>query len=98
MGNYTNLRTGHKWFRGRIFLTWHEQERIPVRKFMSQKLTRICGHISRTYVLDKPDIHRSLFWGTGHIDIARLEGSKIVEHWGQMDTYGLQQQLGTSGV
>jgi len=30
------------------------------------------------------------------IDIARLEGGKIVEHWGQMDTYGLLQQLGAS--
>jgi predicted SnoaL-like aldol condensation-catalyzing enzyme len=34
----------------------------------------------------------------GAIDIARLEGGKIVEHWGQMDTYGLLQQLEASGV
>jgi steroid delta-isomerase-like uncharacterized protein len=32
------------------------------------------------------------------IDIARLEGGKIVEHWGQMDTYGLLQQLGAAGA
>jgi predicted ester cyclase len=34
----------------------------------------------------------------GAIDIARLEGGKIVEHWGQMDTYGLLQQLGAAGA
>jgi predicted ester cyclase len=28
------------------------------------------------------------------IDIARLADGKIVEHWGQMDTLGLMQQLG----
>jgi steroid delta-isomerase-like uncharacterized protein len=28
------------------------------------------------------------------IDIARLADGKIVEHWGQMDTFGLLQQLG----
>jgi predicted ester cyclase len=28
------------------------------------------------------------------IDIARLADDKIVEHWGQMDTLGLLQQLG----
>jgi steroid delta-isomerase-like uncharacterized protein len=27
-------------------------------------------------------------------DIARLADGKIVEHWGQMDTFGLLQQLG----
>ena len=28
------------------------------------------------------------------IDIARISGGKISEHWGQMDTMGLMQQLG----
>lgn len=28
------------------------------------------------------------------IDIMRLEGGKVVEHWGQMDNMGLMQQLG----
>jgi predicted ester cyclase len=28
------------------------------------------------------------------IDIARLADGRIVEHWGQMDTLGLMQQLG----
>ncbi len=28
------------------------------------------------------------------IDITRLAGGKIVEHWGQMDVFGLLQQLG----
>ena len=28
------------------------------------------------------------------IDIARFAGGKIVEHWGQMDSLGLMQQLG----
>jgi steroid delta-isomerase-like uncharacterized protein len=28
------------------------------------------------------------------IDIARFADGKIVEHWGQMDTFGLLQQLG----
>ena len=28
------------------------------------------------------------------IDIARIVEGKIVEHWGQMDTFGLLQQLG----
>jgi steroid delta-isomerase-like uncharacterized protein len=32
------------------------------------------------------------------IDIARLDGGKIVEHWGQMDTYGLLRQLGAAGM
>jgi steroid delta-isomerase-like uncharacterized protein len=32
------------------------------------------------------------------IDIARLDGGKIVEHWGQMDIYGLLQQLGAAEV
>jgi hypothetical protein len=26
------------------------------------EITRICGHISRTYVPEEPDSHRSLFW------------------------------------
>lgn len=32
------------------------------------------------------------------IDIARLADGKIVEHWGQMDTFGLLQQLGTTST
>lgn len=28
------------------------------------------------------------------IDIMRLDGGKVVEHWGQMDNMGLMQQLG----
>jgi steroid delta-isomerase-like uncharacterized protein len=32
------------------------------------------------------------------IDIARLADGKIVEHWGQMDTFGLLQQLGASST
>jgi predicted ester cyclase len=28
------------------------------------------------------------------IDIARIADGKIVEHWGQMDLFGLRQQLG----
>jgi len=28
------------------------------------------------------------------IDIVRLADGRIVEHWGQMDTLGLMQQLG----
>ena len=30
----------------------------------------------------------------GVIDIIRVDGGKFVEHWGQMDTMGLMQQLG----
>lgn len=30
----------------------------------------------------------------GVIDIFRIDGGKIVEHWGQMDGMGLMQQLG----
>lgn len=30
----------------------------------------------------------------GVIDIIRADGGKFVEHWGQMDTMGLMQQLG----
>ncbi|HXF70879.1 MAG TPA: ester cyclase [Thermoflexus sp.] len=30
----------------------------------------------------------------GVIDILRIAGGKIVEHWGQMDSMGLMQQLG----
>ena len=30
----------------------------------------------------------------GVIDIIRVAGGKFVEHWGQMDTMGLMQQLG----
>jgi len=30
----------------------------------------------------------------GVIDIIRLSGGKIVEHWGQMDSMGLMMQLG----
>jgi steroid delta-isomerase-like uncharacterized protein len=30
----------------------------------------------------------------GAIDILRLVDSKVVEHWGVMDTFGLMQQLG----
>jgi steroid delta-isomerase-like uncharacterized protein len=32
------------------------------------------------------------------IDIARLADGKIVEHWGQMDTFGLLQQLGATSM
>jgi steroid delta-isomerase-like uncharacterized protein len=32
------------------------------------------------------------------IDIARLADGKIVEHWGQMDTIGLLQQLGATSI
>jgi steroid delta-isomerase-like uncharacterized protein len=32
------------------------------------------------------------------IDIARLADGKIVEHWGQMDTLGLLQQLGATST
>jgi len=28
------------------------------------------------------------------IDVLRLVESKVVEHWGVMDTFGLMQQLG----
>jgi predicted ester cyclase len=28
------------------------------------------------------------------IDIARIEGGKIAEHWGVADTFSLMQQLG----
>ncbi len=31
----------------------------------------------------------------GVIDILRIAGGKIVEHWGQMDSMGLMQQLGS---
>ena len=47
----TTLRTELNWSHSLIFLTWHEQERILVREFMSQKLTGISGDIFRTYVL-----------------------------------------------
>jgi steroid delta-isomerase-like uncharacterized protein len=30
----------------------------------------------------------------GVIDIVRIAGGKIVEHWGEMDSMGLMQQLG----
>jgi steroid delta-isomerase-like uncharacterized protein len=30
----------------------------------------------------------------GVIDIIRVDGGKFVEHWGQMDSMGLMQQLG----
>ena len=30
------------------------------------------------------------------IDIVRIEGGKIVEHWGQQDTLGMMQQLGAT--
>ena len=30
----------------------------------------------------------------GVIDIIRIAGGKLVEHWGQMDSMGLMQQLG----
>jgi predicted ester cyclase len=30
----------------------------------------------------------------GVIDIMRFEGGKVVEHWGQMDSMGMMQQLG----
>ena len=30
----------------------------------------------------------------GVIDIVRMDGGKCVEHWGQMDSMGLMQQLG----
>ena len=30
----------------------------------------------------------------GVIDIIRIDGGKFVEHWGQMDTMGMMQQLG----
>jgi steroid delta-isomerase-like uncharacterized protein len=30
----------------------------------------------------------------GVIDIVRIDGGKCVEHWGQMDSMGLMQQLG----
>jgi steroid delta-isomerase-like uncharacterized protein len=30
----------------------------------------------------------------GVFDIIRIEGGKFVEHWGQMDSMGLMQQLG----
>ncbi|MGO8947523.1 MAG: ester cyclase [Ktedonobacterales bacterium] len=32
------------------------------------------------------------------VDIVRLAGGKIVEHWGQMDTFGLLQQLGAISI
>ena len=32
----------------------------------------------------------------GVIDIIRIAGGKFVEHWGQMDSMGLMQQLGAS--
>jgi predicted ester cyclase len=30
----------------------------------------------------------------GVIDIIRIAGGKVVEHWGQMDTMSMMQQLG----
>lgn len=47
--------------------------------------------------------HNGEFWGVpptgrkvavGGISIIRIEGSKIVEEWGYIDTLGLMQQLG----
>jgi steroid delta-isomerase-like uncharacterized protein len=32
----------------------------------------------------------------GIIDILRLEGGKIAEHWGESDTMGMMQQLGVA--
>ncbi len=32
------------------------------------------------------------------IDIVRVSGGRIVEHWNIVDTYGLLKQLGASGV
>jgi len=32
----------------------------------------------------------------GVIDIIRVDGGKFVEHWGQMDSMGLMQQLGAA--
>lgn len=34
----------------------------------------------------------------GVIDVIRIAGGKFVEHWGQMDTMGLMQQLGAVPV
>jgi steroid delta-isomerase-like uncharacterized protein len=34
----------------------------------------------------------------GVFDIMRLEGGKFVEHWGQMDSMGLMQQLGAGAA
>jgi steroid delta-isomerase-like uncharacterized protein len=34
----------------------------------------------------------------GVIDVIRIDGGRFVEHWGQMDTMGLMQQLGAVPV
>jgi len=39
-----------------------------------------------------PPTGRSVSFGV--IDIIRVDGDKFVEHWGQMDTMGMMQQLG----
>jgi predicted ester cyclase len=39
-----------------------------------------------------PQTGRSVSFGV--IDIVRIAGDKIVEHWGQMDTMRMMQQLG----
>jgi steroid delta-isomerase-like uncharacterized protein len=39
-----------------------------------------------------PPTGRSVSFGV--IDIIRVDGGKFVEHWGQMDSMGLMQQLG----
>jgi steroid delta-isomerase-like uncharacterized protein len=41
-----------------------------------------------------PPTGRSVSFGV--IDIVRIEGGRIVEHWGQMDNAGLIQQLGVA--
>ena len=49
--------------------------------------------------------HRGEFMGVpatgkrvsiGVIDIIRVSGGKLVEHWGQMDSMGMMQQIGAS--
>jgi predicted ester cyclase len=42
--------------------------------------------------MDMPPTGKSI--AVGVIDIFRIAGGKIVEHWGQMDSMGMMQQLG----
>jgi steroid delta-isomerase-like uncharacterized protein len=34
----------------------------------------------------------------GHVHVFRVEGDKIVEHWGYRDDFAMMRQLGVSGV
>jgi steroid delta-isomerase-like uncharacterized protein len=80
----TMLRSGFPDFKATIDDIIAEDDKVVIRQTWSGT--------HRGEFMGVPPTGKSVSFGV--IDFIRVDGGKFVEHWGQMDTMGMMQQLG----